>query len=171
MVDLAQGHEKISKPLDALDELSRKIANLVLGGPGNPESSELPRSGQTAAQLSNLFERAWSASVSRTFLSVPTEYVPESLRTLRDYKIPYSPVHASRIISRLAMIIRVAMHTAVGHLPSEFGPDAMRSLINVRTPKCIGNYGGAKRIPPKPPSPPRERDPSMLEEFWLTDAR
>ena len=69
MMDVAQGTERISKPLDVLDELSRKVANLVHISPGNPELYELPRSGQTAVQLSNLFDRAWCASVSRTFLS------------------------------------------------------------------------------------------------------
>ena len=137
LMDLSEGNEKISKPLDVLDGLSRRIANLVLVCPGNPELFELPRSGQTPVQLSNLFEKAWSASVSRTFISVPIEYVLESLTTSRGYKIPYSPANASRIISRLAMIVRIDTRTAVGQLPSEFGPDDMRSLVNVRTPKCV----------------------------------
>ena len=163
MMDLTQGHEKISKLLNELDQLSRRVANLVLIGPGNPDLYELPRSGQAAVELSNLYGKAWIASVSRTFLSFPIEYVLESLQTLRSYKLPYSPVNVSRLISRLAMIVRIAMRAAVGQLPDDFGPDQLSALINARTPKCSGNYSGGKRIPPKPPSPPRSRDPSKLD--------
>ena len=83
-----------------------------------------------AIQLGTLFERAWTASTSRTFLSIPIEYVLESLRTMPGYKLPYSPVYVSRIISRLAMIVRIAMHTAVGQLPYDFGPEEMARLMN-----------------------------------------
>ena len=76
MMDVSEGHKKVSEPLNVLDGLSRTIANLVLVGPGNPDLYELLRSGQMASQLSTLFERAWTASTSRTFfLSIPIEYV------------------------------------------------------------------------------------------------
>ena len=42
------------------------------------------------------------------------------------------------------MIVRIAMHTAVGQIPDDFGPDQLNALINARTPKCTGNYGGGK---------------------------
>ena len=35
--------------------------------------------------------------------------------------------------------------------------------MNDRTPTCLGNYGGGKRIPPSSPSPPRSRDASRLD--------
>ena len=35
--------------------------------------------------------------------------------------------------------------------------------MNDRTPTCLGNYGGGKRIPSRPPSPPRSRDASRLD--------
>ena len=140
MMDISQGQERITKPLNELDNMNRRIANLVLVGPGNPDLYELPRSGRDAAELSTLFDRAWTASVSRTFLSFPIEYLLESLQTLRSFKLPYSPVNVSRLISRLAMVVRIAMHTAVGQLPDDVGPDQMKALINARTPKCSGNY-------------------------------
>ena len=130
MMDLAQGQERISRPLTELDQMSRRVANPVLIGPGNPDLYELPRSGQAAVELSTLFDRAWTASVSRTFLSFPIEYLLESLQTLRSYKLPYSPVNVSRLISCLAMTVRIAMHTAVGQIPDDFGPDQLNALIN-----------------------------------------
>ena len=113
MMNISQGQEKIAKPLNELDNMGRRIANLVLVGPGNPDLYELPRSGQDAIELSTLFDRAWTASVTRTFLSVPIEYLLESLQTLRSFKLPYSPVNVSRLISRLAMIVRVIKNAHV----------------------------------------------------------
>ena len=48
MMDISQGQERITKPLHELDNMSRRIANLVLVGPGNPDLYKLPRSGRDA---------------------------------------------------------------------------------------------------------------------------
>ena len=156
MMDSSGGQQRVSEPLSVLDDLGRTTSNLVLVGRGNPDLYELPRGGQMASQLGALFERAWTASTFRTFLSIPIEYVLESLRTMRGCVTCDFPscnnCSNCNAYGGWSFALRVSSR---GY--GEFAQNA-REHLNVE------EHRGVNHIPPKPPSLPREKDHERLDD-------